>query len=153
MFDNPAVLLVAGSFMLICVFVSIVSVRLLVCCFLEITMAAFADVQLTNEYCLKDCGVEHFRLSWLNRVSALLVAHQRTHRLILQGIVKRHQDWLSWAWEVGEKGVPVAALVVLLLDSAVAIVCPHRYRLRQCHLRHLPISRYVYSHHATLARH
>jgi hypothetical protein len=112
-------------------------------------------IMINRGCCLRDCGMEHFRLSWPNNVSAFLVAHQRTHRLISQGIVERHRDWRSWAWEDGEKGVPVAAHLVLLLHSAVATVCtrPHRCRLRECHLRRLPISRYVYSHHVTLARH
>jgi hypothetical protein len=154
MFDNPAVLIVAGLFIIICVFVIIVYVRLLVCCFLEITMAAFADVQLTNGCCLKDCGVEHFRPSWPNKVFELLVVQQLTHRLMSEGIVRRQRDWRSWAWQDGEKGVPLAALLVLLLDSAVVIVCtrPHRCHLRERHLRRLPISRYVYSHHTTPAR-
>lgn len=139
--------------MLICVFVDIVSVRLLACCFPEITMAAIADVQLTNGCYLRGCGEERLRLLWLNRVSALPVAHQCTRESISQGIIERHQDWQSWAWEDDKKGVMVVDLLVLLLGSVVAIVCrrPHLYRLHHCRLHHLPISRYVYSHHATRA--
>jgi hypothetical protein len=145
--------MVTGSFVLICVFVSIVSVRVLVCCFLEITMAAIADVQLTNGCCLRGCGVERFRLLWRNRVSALLLVRQYTRELISRDIVERPQDWRPSTWEDDGKGVPVVGLLVLLLDSIVVIVClrPHLCRLHQCHLHHLPISRYVYSHHATLA--
>ena len=93
MFHNVTVPIVTGLCMLICLFVSIASVRLLRCCFLEITMAVIADVQLTNGCCLRDCGVEHFKLSWQNRVLALQVARQCTHELISLGTVQQHQDW------------------------------------------------------------
>lgn len=140
--------------MLIYVFVDIVSVHLLACCFPEITMAAIADVQLTNGRCLRGCGEERFRPSWLNRVSALLAARQCTHESISQGIIERHQDWRSWVWEDDERGVTVAGFLVLLLDSVVAIVCRRRRlcRLHQCHIHRLQISRYVYLLHETLAR-
>lgn len=144
-----SVLIVSRSLMLICVFVDIVSVRLLACCFPEITMAAIADVQLTNGCCLRDCGVERFRPLWPNRVSA----RRCTHELISQGVIGRRQDWRSWAWEDDEKGATAVRLHVPLLGSVVAIVCrhPHPCRLHQCRLHRLPISRYVYSHHVTPA--